>query len=189
MQVLGIQLQVEQQRFSQRVPVLLPALVACLQRQAAASAEGDALQQEGAAAEGDGLGGGTSGWQEAYYGLLLLEKALGPCKSQVGALNPQPLTLIVTPKWVTLACIQAGRGQGNSVAALVSKTKAKASMMTFGAVLLSVGTRAGQHFTSSRPVDFASRTVTHLPSPGTILITTNVWVSAEDPCAVSRSGS
>lgn len=90
MQVLGIQLQVEQQRFSQRVPVLLPPLVACLQRQAAASAEGDALQQEGAAAEGDGPGGGTSGWQEAYYGLLLLEKALGPCKSQVGldALNP-----------------------------------------------------------------------------------------------------
>ncbi len=97
MQVLGIQLQVEQQRFSQRVPVLLPPLVACLQRQAAASAEGDALQQEGAAAEGDGPGGGTSGWQEAYYGLLLLEKALGPCKSQVGldALNPQPSTLIL----------------------------------------------------------------------------------------------
>ena len=84
MQVLGIQLQVEQQRFSQRVPVLLPALVACLQRQAAAASAGEALQQEGAAAEGDGPGGRASGWQEAYYGLLLLEKALGPCKSQVG---------------------------------------------------------------------------------------------------------
>ena len=94
-QVLGIQLQVEQQRFGQRVPVLLPALVVCLQRQAAATSAGDALQLEGAAAEGDGPGGRTSGWQEAYYGLLLLEKALGPCKSQVGrnALSPEDTTL------------------------------------------------------------------------------------------------
>ena len=91
---MGIQLQVEHQRFSQRVPILLPALVACLQRQAAATSAGDALQREGAAAEEDGPGGRASGWQEAYYGLLLLEKALGPCKSQVGldALDPEDIS-------------------------------------------------------------------------------------------------
>ena len=76
MQALGLLAEVEGRRFSRRVPELLPLVLALLRKHAAAAALEDALGgADDGGADGDGEGMPMArGWQQAYCGLMLLEK-------------------------------------------------------------------------------------------------------------------
>jgi U3 small nucleolar RNA-associated protein 20 len=79
-QVLGILAEVEAAGFARRVAELLPPLAALLASRADLDAAATAADADGEAEGGDdgeGPGASAPGWQEAYYSLALLHKALG----------------------------------------------------------------------------------------------------------------